>query len=136
MTNRISTLSCNQVLALIRLLERAGCDYFHKEFCTATDMLTGICSLLNSDDIREFTSVARSTAIEGFDISPYVDTELEINFSDVIGCYRAKELLEENIVLQMKLPTDVRDQLFQGLYDYLSWDYSWNNNSNLLYRHS
>lgn len=39
-----------------------------------------------------------------------------VTFEDIVGCDRAKQLLEENVVFQLKLPEVVRSKVLQGLF--------------------
>ena len=51
--------------------------------------------------------------VNDFDITPFV-AETSTRFADIVGCERVKDLLDENIILQLTLSQQVKEKVFQG----------------------
>lgn len=55
----------------------------------------------------------RNSKTSSFPIECFFEHHLVL-FQDIIGCEKAKQLLEENVVLQLKLPHSVQSKVLQG----------------------
>lgn len=125
---------CIKCLALVEIIDSYDTPYKH-EILTVKQMLCPIISALRKQTKAIYpsalnnniiplkdSSAAASNVTNVVSLDPLNHSSLDVNdfqngkaiFSDIIGCDRAKQSLEENIILQLKLPQEQKDKLFQG----------------------